>query len=204
MARDVALVLAYDQPQKAMARHCKYVKTLKGYETHLLTNSPRGINIIPESDVFRLVMRSKLPQAEAFQDWVCEEIEMDISSLLGGLGIGSILTMLVKSYIESKKILSQRYFEERRAAYINYLDIITKSQMMYSVEAMWLRTAATERIKLCGSKEVVRLLNIVSNTPPNSPDNTIEKLIQEMRNDLFPQEKEPNWFQKKIYNIGKE
>lgn len=74
VARDVALVLDYDQPQKALARHCKYVKTLKGYETHLLTNSPRGINIIPESDVFRLVMRSRLPQAEAFQDWVCEEV----------------------------------------------------------------------------------------------------------------------------------
>jgi len=128
---------------------------------------------------------------------------MDIPSVLGGLGIGSILTMLAKAYIESKKILSQRYFEERRAAYINYLDIITKSQTMYSVEAMWLRTAATERIRLCGSEEVVRLLNIVSSTPPNSPDNTVEKLVKEMRNDLFPQEKEPNWFQKIIHNAGK-
>ncbi|MFQ9021147.1 MAG: Bro-N domain-containing protein [Parabacteroides merdae] len=32
------------------------------------------ISFIPESDVYRLIMRSKLPEAEKFQDWVCEEI----------------------------------------------------------------------------------------------------------------------------------
>ena len=32
------------------------------------------ISFIPESDVYRLVMRSKLPEAGKFQDWVCEEI----------------------------------------------------------------------------------------------------------------------------------
>lgn len=29
---------------------------------------------ITEADVYRLVMRSKLPEAEKFQDWVCEEV----------------------------------------------------------------------------------------------------------------------------------
>ena len=32
------------------------------------------VKYIPESDVYRLVMRSKLPQAEQFQDWVCDEV----------------------------------------------------------------------------------------------------------------------------------
>ena len=31
-------------------------------------------NIIPESDVYRLVIRSNLPGAERFQDWVVEEV----------------------------------------------------------------------------------------------------------------------------------
>lgn len=74
VARDVALVLGYTNTKDACIKFCKYLKTLKGRETRPLTNSPRGINIIPESDVFRLVMRSRLPQAEAFQDWVCEEV----------------------------------------------------------------------------------------------------------------------------------
>jgi len=45
--------------------------------SELLTPSaggPQKIKFIPESDVFRLVMRSKLPGAERFQDWVVEEV----------------------------------------------------------------------------------------------------------------------------------
>ena len=39
-----------------------------------MTDSPRGISIIPESDVYRLIMRSNLPNAERFQNWVVEEV----------------------------------------------------------------------------------------------------------------------------------
>ena len=31
-------------------------------------------NIIPESDVYLLIMRSRLPGAIRFQKWVCEEV----------------------------------------------------------------------------------------------------------------------------------
>ena len=34
----------------------------------------QSARFIPEADVYRLVMRSKLPEAEKFQDWVCEEV----------------------------------------------------------------------------------------------------------------------------------
>lgn len=73
VARDVAGVLGYELPTKAIIDHCKHAKTLKGSISAPLTASPRGINVIPESDVYRLVMRSKLPSAEVFQDWVVEE-----------------------------------------------------------------------------------------------------------------------------------
>lgn len=46
---------------------------------------PVYINIIPESDVYRLVMRSNLPSAERFQDWVCEEVLPSIRKT-GGYG----------------------------------------------------------------------------------------------------------------------
>jgi len=36
------------------------------------------MQFIPESEVYRLVMRSKLPDAEKFQDWVCEEVHPSI------------------------------------------------------------------------------------------------------------------------------
>ncbi|WP_281258257.1 BRO-N domain-containing protein [Photobacterium lipolyticum] len=34
----------------------------------------REWQVIPESDVYRLVMRSQLPAAVEFQDWVCEVV----------------------------------------------------------------------------------------------------------------------------------
>lgn len=85
VAKDVAECLGFTHPQSAIIDHCNHAKVLKGGETPLLTSSPRGINIIPESDVYRLVMRSKLPAAEQFQTWVCEEVLPTIRKT-GGYG----------------------------------------------------------------------------------------------------------------------
>lgn len=61
VGNDVSACLGFARPEKAIIDHCNHAKTLKGPESGGLTSSPRGINIIPESDVYRLVMRSKLP-----------------------------------------------------------------------------------------------------------------------------------------------
>lgn len=47
--------------------------------------SATPMKIIPESDVYRLVMRSNLPNAERFQDWVVEEVLPSIRRA-GGYG----------------------------------------------------------------------------------------------------------------------
>ena len=86
VAKDVAECLGIARPEKAIIDHCNHAKTLKGPESGGLTSSPRGINIIPESDVYRLVMRSKLPAAEQFQTWVCEEVLPAIRKT-GGYGV---------------------------------------------------------------------------------------------------------------------
>lgn len=69
-ANDVAIALGYTSYEKAIRTHCKGVSILD-------TPSARGLQptkYIKEADIYRLVMRSKLPEAEAFQDWVCEEV----------------------------------------------------------------------------------------------------------------------------------
>ena len=55
---------------------------------------------------------------------------MDMASLVGGLGIGSVLTLFVKEHFDNKRILSKRAFEEKRDAYVSYLDIAARSQIM--------------------------------------------------------------------------
>ncbi len=74
IANDIAKVLEYADPKKAIRMHCKYPKLLKGDNATPFTSSPRGISIIPESDVYRLIMRSHLPSAIEFQDWVVEDV----------------------------------------------------------------------------------------------------------------------------------
>lgn len=114
---------------------------------------------------------------------------MDVSSLIGGLGIGSVLTLFLKEYFDQRKILSKRAFDEKRDANVSYLDIAARSQMMPEAEAIWARTSAIERIRLCGSARVVELLNIVSNTSPDSPRDNVNALVKAMREDLFPKSK---------------
>jgi prophage antirepressor-like protein len=74
VANDVAEILGYSRPRDAVKSHCKCTKLLKGVDSPLLTDSNYGITIIPESDVYRLIMRSKLPSAERFEEWVTSEV----------------------------------------------------------------------------------------------------------------------------------
>ena len=70
LANDVAKSLGYIRTADAISAHCKGVAVLP-------TPTDGGVQkvkYIPESDVYRLVMRPKLPQAEQFQDWVCNEV----------------------------------------------------------------------------------------------------------------------------------
>lgn len=70
---DVASALGYDQPRKAIERHCRY--GMKHTVPHPQSKDKTiEMNFIPESDLYRLVFRSKLPNAEKFTDWVVEEV----------------------------------------------------------------------------------------------------------------------------------
>lgn len=74
VAVEVARALGYTNPHKAIIDHCKHMKILKGGACFDLTVSPRGIGIMPESDVYRLALRSRLSSAIKFQDWITEEV----------------------------------------------------------------------------------------------------------------------------------
>jgi anti-repressor protein len=70
IANDVARALGYLRTADAVREHCKGVSEIP-------TPTSGGIQrvkIIPESDFYRLVLRSKMPKAEEFQDWVCGEV----------------------------------------------------------------------------------------------------------------------------------
>lgn len=74
-ATDVAKALGYVETAKAVRTHCKGVSVLDTpSENQYGTVVMQPTKYITEADIYRLVMRSKLPEAEKFQDWVCEEV----------------------------------------------------------------------------------------------------------------------------------
>lgn len=67
---DVARALGYARPADAIAAHCKGV----GEAPIPSAGGTQTAKIIPERDVYRLVMRSRLPEAERFEEWVVCEV----------------------------------------------------------------------------------------------------------------------------------
>ena len=70
VGNDIARALGYDQPHKAVNQHCKGGT----FYTVLTNGGNQETKIIPESDVYRLIIKSKLPQAEEFEKWVFDEV----------------------------------------------------------------------------------------------------------------------------------
>lgn len=67
---DVAKALGYAIPHKAVQTHCKGV--LKWNIP--TTSGNQGALLITEGDLYRLIMKSKLPSAEKFESWVMDEV----------------------------------------------------------------------------------------------------------------------------------
>ena len=84
IAYEVSELLGYTDIHKAIRKFCQQKVVLKYDEVvnavlaeannlkHLTEHN--GITLIPESDLFALIMRSKLKAAVKFQRWVCEEV----------------------------------------------------------------------------------------------------------------------------------
>lgn len=68
-----AKTLGYSKPENAIIRHCRC--TLKRGIPH--PQSPGKtieVNFIPEGDLYRLIIRSKLPTAGRFEIWIFDEV----------------------------------------------------------------------------------------------------------------------------------
>ena len=71
VASDVAKVLGYKRPGDAVIQHCKHSVKHRIVDN---TGFEQQMNVIPEGDLYRLTIKSKLPQAEAFEEWIMDEV----------------------------------------------------------------------------------------------------------------------------------
>jgi prophage antirepressor-like protein len=74
---DVAKALGYSDPVNALKQHCKK----DGVAFHHLTDGlgrKQRTKFIAEGNLYRLILRSKLPSAEQFEKWVVETVLPEI------------------------------------------------------------------------------------------------------------------------------
>jgi len=72
-ASKCATILGYSSPRDAIIRYCRYI--VKQEVPHPQTeNGMTEVSFIPEGDLYRLIINSKLPEADKFEKWVFDEI----------------------------------------------------------------------------------------------------------------------------------
>ena len=73
MGKDIADMLGYSNSRRALKDHCRWV-TFRYVPHPQNPEKEIGMSFIPESDIYRLIVRSKLPAAERFETWVFDEV----------------------------------------------------------------------------------------------------------------------------------
>lgn len=108
VANDIAKALGYKNPTDAVKTKC--VNIVK-YEVENLRGQMRMTNIIPEGDIYRLIIGSKLPQAEKFERWVFDEVLPQIRTTGGYIPVkeeDDELTIMSKALLIAQKTLEQK------------------------------------------------------------------------------------------------
>lgn len=137
VASDIAKALGYERPNDAVNTHCKKVNKFSYGD---MPQGAQPYNIIPESDVYRLVMRSNLPDAERFQTWVVEEVLPAIRKT-GGYGQWN-LPRVPKSFPDALRMIAD--IEEEKQLALEQRDYYkrTKAEIGSRREATSMATAS--------------------------------------------------------------
>lgn len=105
--KDAATALGYKSPKDAISAHCP-----GAVKRRLPTpGGEQEIYFIPESDLYRLIFSSKLPNAEKFTDWVTGEVLPSIrknGGYIAGQEELSPQELMAKALLVANKTLADR------------------------------------------------------------------------------------------------
>lgn len=123
-AKDVADALKYVNPRDAVSRHCRGVVK---HDTPT-SSGVQSISYIPEGDIYRLIVRSKLPEAEKFEKWVFDEVIPTIRKT-GGYKLPQTMSEALRLYADelekNQKLLEEN---EKMKPKAEFFDAVTDSK----------------------------------------------------------------------------
>ena len=152
---DVAKALGYSNPSKAVNDHCRcltkrYVPHPQAADKHL------KMIFIPEGDVYRLIVRSKLPTAERFERWVFDEVLPAIRKNGGYIAGQENMTaeeLMAKALLMAKKTIDEK---EAKLAKVTVQNVIMQPKADYFDELV-------ERNTLTNFRETAKQLGVKQN-----------------------------------------
>ena len=104
---DVAKALGYNNPRDAVSRHCRGVVK---HDTPT-SSGVQSMSYINEGDLYRLIMKSKLPSAERFEKWVMEEVLPSIrknGGYIAGQETSSDDELMAKALLVAQNKIAER------------------------------------------------------------------------------------------------
>ena len=123
-ASDIAKALGYSNPRDAVLRHCRGVVKRDGVSSTTnqygkTTKQPVTMSFIPEGDVYRLIVHSKLPSAEKFEHWVFDTVLPSIrknGGYISGQETLSDAELMAKAVLVAQRIIDEknRVIEQQR------------------------------------------------------------------------------------------
>lgn len=133
VGNDVAKALGYSETAKAIRTHCKGVS-----EMDIPTNGGvQTMKMITEGDIYRLVIKSQLPQAEKFESWVFDNVLPSIRNNGGYIANQEQMTpeqIVANALIVAQNIISQkdRQIEEMKPK-ADFFDAVADSKTAISM-----------------------------------------------------------------------
>jgi len=106
--------------------------------------------------------------------------------LIGGLGIGTLLSTVVNYYLSKKQLVSQKLFQEKRDAYFGMTQALYDAEIEPGPKNEKMFGYYLNIAKIFAHKDVVISAQNIINTDPNTKERTgaLEKFFDAMRRDL--------------------
>jgi putative prophage antirepressor len=133
---DVARALGYKNPSNAVRNHCNKDRIVKRKLSSELSNGAYELSFIDSANFCRLVVKSKLPSAEKFEDWVVEEV------------LPSLRESRQYSKVEEKSAIqnNQNSLEEINKALVNKVNYLTNQNQLLAEELTKCRLYSLDEI----------------------------------------------------------
>lgn len=140
VANDVAKALGYTNPSKATNDHCKNSIKVWGNDS---LGRRQEFKAIPEGDIYRLIIRSKLPGADKFERWVFDEVIPQIRKTGGYIPVTQEMSdaeIMARALEISQRTIKQKNAiikeQEERIEYLEDKLTLTQGQTNMIVSAL--------------------------------------------------------------------